>query len=81
MKYGYCKNLDFFTGGKMLVLSRKQEEKIVIGENIEIAIVEVRGDRVRLGIVAPKDVEVHRKEIYDRIRKEGKRPMGRKETA
>jgi carbon storage regulator len=65
----------------MLVLTRKQDEKIVIDDDIEIVIVEVRGRRVRLGIAAPKGVRVHRKEIYEKIKKEIKRPRGRKETA
>ena len=51
----------------MLVLSRKKNESIVINENITIVVVEVRGDKVRLGINAPKDVPVHRKEIFDAI--------------
>lgn len=54
----------------MLVLSRKKEESIVIGDNIVITVVEVRGDKVRLGIVAPKDVSVHREEIYQAIQQE-----------
>lgn len=49
----------------MLVLSRKHDEKIVIGENIVITVVEIRGDKVRLGIEAPVTVPVHRQEIYD----------------
>ena len=53
----------------MLVLSRKRDEKIVIGDRIVITIVEVRGDKVRLGIEAPTDVPVHRQEVYDAIRR------------
>ena len=49
----------------MLVLSRKHDEKIFIGENIVITVVEIRGDKVRLGIEAPVTVPVHRQEIYD----------------
>lgn len=52
----------------MLVLSRKQNEKIVINENITLVVVEIRGDKVRLGIEAPKEVKVHRQEIYDAIK-------------
>jgi carbon storage regulator len=54
----------------MLVLSRNVNEKIVIGEDIVVTIVDVRGDKVRLGIEAPKDVPVHRKEVYDAIKRE-----------
>ena len=54
----------------MLVLSRCKDESIVIGDDIEITIVDIRGDKVRLGIVAPKDIPVHRREIYDAIQKE-----------
>ena len=64
----------------MLVLSRKKNESIVINDSITLVIVEIRGDKVRLGIDAPKDVSVHRKEIYDAIKnseragKETRRP-------
>ncbi|MDO5554089.1 MAG: carbon storage regulator CsrA [Planctomycetia bacterium] len=51
----------------MLVLSRKKNESIVIDGNISIMIVEIRGDKVRLGIEAPKDVTVHRKEVFEAI--------------
>ena len=51
----------------MLVLSRKKNESIVINNDIVITVVEVRGDKVRLGIVAPKDVPVHREEVYQAI--------------
>ncbi|MEX0700530.1 MAG: carbon storage regulator CsrA [Planctomycetales bacterium] len=54
----------------MLVLSRKKNESIVIDENIVITVVEIRGDKVRLGIQAPKEVPVHRNEIYEAIRSE-----------
>ena len=54
----------------MLVLSRQKDETIMIGDNIEITIVDVRGDKVRLGITAPKEVSVHRREVYDAIQRE-----------
>ncbi|HAL14958.1 MAG TPA: carbon storage regulator [Planctomycetaceae bacterium] len=51
----------------MLVLSRHRDESIMIGESIEVRIVDVRGDKVRIGINAPKDVPVHRQEIFQAI--------------
>ena len=51
----------------MLVLSRKKNESIVINHDVIITVVEIRGDKVRLGIVAPKEVPVHRQEVYDQI--------------
>lgn len=51
----------------MLVLTRKREQSIIIGEGIEIVVLEIRGEQVRLGIKAPRDVAVHRKEIYEQI--------------
>ena len=54
----------------MLVLSRLPDESIVIGETIEVFVVSVRGEKVRLGIRAPQNVPVHRREVYDRIRRE-----------
>lgn len=54
----------------MLVLSRKKNESIVIGENVVVTVIEIRGDKVRLGIEAPKDVAVHRKEIMEAILRE-----------
>ena len=54
----------------MLVLSRKKNESIVINHDITIVVVEIRGDKVRLGIEAPKDVQVHRQEVYDAIRRQ-----------
>jgi carbon storage regulator len=52
----------------MLILSRKAGEKIVIGNDVTIEVVDVRSDRVRLGISAPKDVSVHREEVYQAIK-------------
>jgi carbon storage regulator len=54
---------------KMLVLSRKKNESIVIANDITIVVVEIRGDKVRLGIEAPKEVPVHRREVYDAIKR------------
>ena len=54
----------------MLVLSRQRDETIMIGDDIEITIVDIRGDKVRLGINAPTHVPVHRKEVYDAIKRE-----------
>lgn len=53
----------------MLVLSRKKNETIIIGDDITIVVVEIRGDKVRLGIEAPKEVPVHRQEVYDAIKR------------
>ena len=53
----------------MLVLSRQRNEVIKIGHNIDITIVDIRGDKVRIGISAPEHVSVHRKEVYDEIEK------------
>ncbi len=54
----------------MLVLSRKKDEKIIIGDNITLMVIEIRGDKVRLGIDAPKEVSVHREEVYNAIKRE-----------
>jgi carbon storage regulator len=51
----------------MLVLSRKKNESIVINDDITIVVVEIRGDKVRLGVEAPKEVPVHRREVFDAI--------------
>ena len=53
----------------MLVLSRKKNESIVIDDDITIVVVEIRGDKVRLGVEAPKEVPVHRREVFDAIRR------------
>lgn len=57
----------------MLVLSRKLEESIMIGDKIEIKIVAVHGETVKLGITAPRTIPVHRKEVYEEIEEENKR--------
>jgi len=54
----------------MLVLSRTRDETIMIGDDVEITVVDVRGDKVRLGINAPRTIQVHRKEVYDAIKRE-----------
>ncbi len=54
----------------MLVLTRKLQQSIIIGDEIEVVVLEVRGEQVRLGIRAPKNVTVHRKEIYEQIHDE-----------
>jgi len=51
----------------MLILTRRVNEEIIIGDNIKIAVLNVKGNQVRIGIAAPKEVEVHRAEIYQRI--------------
>ncbi|AGA26083.1 carbon storage regulator CsrA [Singulisphaera acidiphila] len=56
----------------MLVLSRKKNESIIINDNITITVIEIRGDKVRLGIDAPKDVSVHRREVYEAIQSQSK---------
>src|SRR6187401_2233532 len=57
----------------MLVLSRQRDETIMIEDDIEVTVVDIRGDKVRLGINAPKEISVHRKEVYDAIRAENRR--------
>jgi len=54
----------------MLVLSRQRDESIIIGDDIQITVVDIRGDKVRLGITAPPHIPVHRREIYEAIRRE-----------
>ncbi len=56
----------------MLVLSRQKDESIIIGDDIRVMVVDVRGDRVRLGITAPRGVPVHREEVYEAIQREKK---------
>jgi carbon storage regulator len=57
----------------MLVLSRQRDESIMIGDNIVVTIVDIRGDKVRLGINAPTEIPVHRQEVYDAIQRENVR--------
>lgn len=56
----------------MLVLSRQKDEAIMIGDDVEITIVDIRGDKVRLGITAPAHIPVHRKEVYEAIKRENR---------
>lgn len=63
----------------MLVLSRRRDETIMIGDNVEITVVDIRGDKVRLGIKAPIDVPVHRREVYEAIQREQKTAQTGKE--
>ncbi|MCK4999354.1 MAG: carbon storage regulator CsrA [Anaerohalosphaera sp.] len=60
----------------MLVLSRQKDESIMIGDDVEITIVDVRGDKVRLGINAPREISVHRKEIFLAIQREKQQENG-----
>jgi len=55
---------------EVLVLTRRKNEVVVIGDDVRVTVVDVRGDAVRLGFEAPKELSVHRKEVYDAIRKE-----------
>lgn len=59
----------------MLVLSRQRDESIIIGDNIVITVVDIRGDKVRLGIQCPKEIPVHRQEVYETIQREHNRPV------
>jgi carbon storage regulator len=56
----------------MLVLSRKKNESIIINDNITVTVIEIRGDKVRIGIEAPKDVTVHRREVYEAIQNQNR---------
>ena len=65
----------------MLVLSRKKNESIIIRDDIVITVVEVRGDKVRLGIEAPKEVPVHRREVYEKIKESERTEQARQEDS
>ena len=56
----------------MLALSRKEGDSIIIGDNIEIFIISISGEKVKIGINAPKDISIYRKEIYEQVMKENK---------
>lgn len=66
----------------MLVLSRHRDECIMIGDDVTITVVDIRGDKVRLGIEAPKDIPVHRQEVYEAIKRENQKAsrLGQSET-
>ncbi|AMV32030.1 Carbon storage regulator [Pirellula sp. SH-Sr6A] len=57
----------------MLVLSRHRDESIMIGDDVVVTIVDIRGDKVRLGIEAPNDIPVHRQEVYEAIKRENRK--------
>lgn len=57
----------------MLVLSRQRDESIIIGDNVVVTVVDVRGDKVRLGIEAPVEISVHRREVYEAIQRENRK--------
>ncbi|MCS3903121.1 carbon storage regulator [Methylohalomonas lacus] len=60
----------------MLILTRRVGESLMIGDEINVTVLSIRGNQVRIGVNAPKDVSVHREEIYERIRTEGEVPEG-----
>ena len=64
----------------MLVLSRHRDESIMIGDDVVITIVDIRGDKVRLGIDAPQHIPVHRQEVYDAIKRENAKAAAMKTT-
>ena len=63
----------------MLILTRKKDEKIIIGEDIEITITDIEDGKVKLGIEAPKNIDIHRKEVYEEIQNENKEAAKNKE--
>ena len=65
----------------MLVLSRQKDESIIIGDDVVVTIVDVRGDKVRLGITAPKNISVHRREVYEAIQREKKEKEAKEKEA
>ena len=60
----------------MLVLSRQRDQTIMIGDDIEITVVDIRGDKVRLGIKAPQHITVHRKEVYEAVKRANRAAAG-----
>ena len=65
----------------MLVLARKKDQSIVIGDNIEITVLDIQGDQVRIGINAPKNVPIHRKEVFIEIQDENRKAANVKNVA
>ncbi|MBS4538143.1 carbon storage regulator CsrA [Clostridium sp. D2Q-11] len=63
----------------MLILSRKKEESIIIGDNIEIVVTDIEDGKVKLGIKAPKNIDIHRKEVYKEIQNENKEAANNKQ--
>lgn len=57
----------------MLVLTRKKEQSVIINDNIEVTVLDIQGDQVRLGISAPRNISIHRKEVYLEIQEENRR--------
>ena len=68
------------TTHKMLVLSRKRDQQVVICENIVVTVVDIRGDKVRLGIDAPVDIPVHRQEVFDALQRKEKQQADESST-
>lgn len=65
-------------GSRMLALSRKKDEAIIINDDIEITVIEIKGDQVKLGITAPKSVPIYRKEVYVQIKDANKEAVEQK---
>lgn len=59
----------------MLVLTRRASQSIVIGDDVEVTVLEVRGDQVRLGIAAPREISVHRREVFDALQRAEREPV------
>lgn len=63
----------------MLVLSRQRDEEIMIGDSVRITVIDIRGDKVRIGIDAPQNVSVHRREVWEKVQREKARDSVRRE--
>jgi carbon storage regulator len=63
----------------MLILTRRSDESVMVGNNIEVRILEVRGDQVRLGFAAPREIAIYRKEVHEAIQRENAQAAGRGE--